>query len=725
MANRQPETAIHLGEKEMTGPTTDTEIRPTICSICNPGSHCGVDAYVKDGRIIEVRGSMETHNAGTLCAKGTAGLEYVYHPDRLTTPLIRTGKRGTGRFEPASWEDALSLVSKRLNQIKTESGPESVIFYAGYPKWMRPFLKRLAHSFGSPNYASESSTCYTAAKLAAILNYGQEASPEVHRAKCLLVWSRNLFYSNPPRSKGLLAARKKGLKIIEVGPLVTPLTRHADIHLRIRPGTSGALALALAHVIIEEGIYDRDFVDRWTLGFDEYRKLVRGFAPDAAEKISGVPAELIVRAARLFAGSKPAAVMTGASPTVHHTNGLQNQRALTALIGLTGNFDVPGGNHVFPADYLYISNGVKTRDGAFMQSRPWSEMAPRVGEDKHPVWCRFIPEAQSMMIPFQIRSQKPYPIRALLAFGLNYRMWPGSDYARESFKKLDFLVDVDLFMTDTAKLADVVLPACSSFERSELKFYPERRIRWTRPAIEPLGQSRSDAEIIFDLAEALTPDDDLMREGYEASVDWILKPSGFTVSQLKKYPRGLIVDDVSMPRYRKYETEGFKTPSGKMEFTSLVLAEYGLDPLPVYREPVLSPASTPDIAKDFPLILTTGARLPFFIHSRAYRIPQLKRFQPDPTADLHPVDAPARNVDQGDWVLLSTSRGALRVRANLTERVPPGVVNMYHGRPEADVNTLIDPDYRDPISGFPAFKSLLCEVKKIPVATESTTNSIT
>ena len=459
--------------------------------------------------------------------------------------------------------------------------------------------------------------------------------------------------------------------------------------------------------------------DEKTSGFDEYRNLARGYAPDAAEKITNVPAELIVRAARLFAGSKPAAVMTGASPTVHHTNGLQNQRAINALVGLTGNFDVPGGNHVFPSNYLYISNGVKTRDGEYMQSRPWSAMAPRVGEDKHPVWCRFIPEAHSMMVPFQIHSQKPYPIRAMLAFGLNHRMWPGSDFARESFKKLDFLVDVDLFMTDTAKLADVVLPACSSYERSELKFYPEKRILWTRPAIEPLGQSRSDADIIFDLAATLAPDDDLLRAGYEASVDWLLEPSGFKVADLKQHPRGLVIDDVSIPPYRKYEKEGFKTPSGKMEFTSCVLAEHGLDSLPVYREPGLSPVSTPEEAKNFPLILTTGARLPFFIHSRAYRVPQLRRLQPDPMADVNPADARERDLSQGDWIMLSTSRGAVRVRANLTDTVPPGVVNMYHGRPEADVNTLIDPAYRDPISGFPAFKSLLCQVKKASEAMES------
>jgi anaerobic selenocysteine-containing dehydrogenase len=719
MSNHCVKTAVHSeGEKSSEAPA-GTEVRPTICSICNPGSHCGVDAYVRDGRIIKVKGSLEAHNAGALCAKGAAGLEYVYHSERLETPLVRTGDRGDGRFEPVSWDDALDLVSSRLNQIRSESGPETVVFYAGYPKWMRPFLKRLAHSFGSPNYASESSTCHTAVKLASILNYGQEASPEIGRTKCLLVWSRNPFYSNPPRSKGLLAAKKNGLKIIEVGPLVTPLTRHADIHLRIRPGTSGALALSLAHVIIEEGMFDGEFVARWTTGFDEYRNLTRAFAPDAAEKITGVPAESIIRAARLFAATKPASILTGASPTVHHTNGLQNQRAITALIGLTGNFDVPGGNHVFPSNYLYIANGIRTRDGEFMQSRSWSEMAPRVGEDKHPVWCRFIPEAQAMMVPFQIRSRTPYPLRAMLAFGLNYRMWPGSDFALKSFKKLDFLVDVDLFMTDSARIADVILPACSSYERSELKFYPEKKILWTQPAIEPIGQSRPDADIIFNLASRLASDDDLLQKGYEASVDWILEPSGFKVADLKQYPRGLAVEEVSIPTYRKYEKKGFNTPSGKMEFTSLVLDQYGLDPLPVYREPELSLVAAPEEAKTFPLVLTTGARLPFFIHSRTYRVPSLRRFQPDPTADLNPTDARKRDLSQGEWVLLSTNRATIRVRANLTETVPPGVVNMYHGRPEADVNTLIAPDYRDPISGFPGFKSLLCEVKKAPANAQS------
>jgi len=301
----------------------------------------------------------------------------------------------------------------------------------------------------------------------------------------------------------------------------------------------------------------------------------------------------------------------------------------------------------------------------------------------------------------------------MLAFGLNHRMWPGSDAFLESIKGLDFIAGVDLFMTDTIKFADVILPACSSFERSELKFYPEKRIIWTRPAIKPLGQSRSDADIIFDLAKTLVPDDELMQQGYEASINWLLSPSGFTVDDLKKYPEGMAVEDIPGSAYRKYEQNGFNTLSGKMEFASSALLDQGFDPLPVYQEPLLSPISTPGYAKEFPLILTTGARLPYFIHSRTWRIPGLKRFQPDPMAEINPADAEKRGILQNDWILLSTGRGVIRVRAELTQKIPPGVVNMYHGRAEADVNTLIDPDYRDPISGFPGYKSLLCQVKKV------------
>jgi anaerobic selenocysteine-containing dehydrogenase len=301
----------------------------------------------------------------------------------------------------------------------------------------------------------------------------------------------------------------------------------------------------------------------------------------------------------------------------------------------------------------------------------------------------------------------------MVAFGLNFRMWPGSDFMRDSLMKLDFIVDVDLFMTDSTKLADVVLPACTSFERSELRFYPEKYVIWTSPAVPPLGESRADTDIIFELAARLNPDDALMQKGYEECVDWILEPTNLKVAELKKYPGGCALPDVKMVPYRKYESTGFPSPSGKMEFTSSILKEAGLEPLPRYEEPKLSPISTPEMAKDFPLILTTGARLPMFIHSRTFRVAWTRGLRPDPMVDINPVDAEKRGILQGDCVKLSTQRGSIEVKANLTEVVPPGVVNMFHAYPEANVNLLIEPDYVDPISGYPGFKALLCEVEKI------------
>jgi anaerobic selenocysteine-containing dehydrogenase len=698
---------------KLPGVETGIEIRNTICSICSPRSHCGIDAYVKDGVVVKVEGTKENpNNAGTLCSKGAASRQYIYHEDRIRTPLLRKGDKGSGQFEPISWDEALDTITTRLLKIKEETGPEGVVFYAGYSKWMRPFLKRLAHSFGSPNYCTESSVCSAAAGLAASLNYGTMGGPETGKSKCLLVWSSNPFYSNTSTVRKLLDAREQGLKIIEVGPLITPLTAHTDFHLRIRPGTSGALALGMAHVIIEEGLYDRDFVENWTIGFEEYRTYVGEFTPSITEGITGVSKDLIIKAARLYATTKPAALMTGPNATVHHTNGVQNHRALTALIGLTGNFDREGGNHVVPPAYLYVPNGVTTRQGPFMQSRPWEEMPPRVGQDQYPVWCKMVSEGQSIHLPFQIRSKKPYPIRALLAFGMNYRMWPGSDFMKDSLNMLDFFVDVDLFMTDTAKLADLVLPACTSFERSEIKFYTQQYVIWTQPVIPPLDESRPDTDIIFDLGAKLAPDDDLMQKGYEASVDWILEPAHLKVETLKAYPAGYRLKDVALPPYQKYEKNGFSTPSGKMEFTSEVLKEAGFDPLPKFEEPGLSPFSTPDVAKDYPLILTTGARLPMFIHSRTFRLSWTRGLRQDPMVDINPKDAGDRGIQQGDPVTLSTKRGALQVKANLTEIVAPGVVNMYHAYSEADVNLLIEPDYVDPISCYPGFKALLCEVER-------------
>jgi anaerobic selenocysteine-containing dehydrogenase len=693
-------------------PETGIRIEKTICSICS--NNCGIDAYIRNGLIVKVDGTAENRfSHGTLCAKGAAMRQYIYHPDRLRTPLLKKGDRTGTDFEPISWETAFSIAAERLNKIKAETGPESVAFFVGFPKWMRSFVKRLAHGFGSPNFCTESSTCYFGTEIANRLNYGQMSFPDLQGTRCLLVWSSNPFHSSTPKVKGLLKKMADGMRVIEVGPLITPLTRHADLHLRIRPGTCGALALSMANVIIEEGLYDAPFVETYTEGFEAFRAYVGEYPPDKAAAITSVPAELILQAARLFAGSKPAAIMSGASPTVHHTNGVQNHRAITALIGLTGNFDREGGHYVAPWSYYHVSNGLETRDEAFEQVRPWGEMAPRIGADVHPVWNRMMAEAQSIHLPFQIRSRKPYPVRSVVGFGLNHRMWPGSDFMRDSLRQLDFLAVADLFMTDTARMADLIFPVCSTFERSQLKMYPGRFGIWTEPVIARIGESRSDIDVVIGLAKALGLADSLLEQGYRACVDWILEPSGLQVADLEKQPGGCHLTVGSMPPYQKYKTMGFPTPSGKMEFCSSILAEAGYDGLPVYNEPLHSPMATPEIAERFPLVLTTGSRLPMFFHSRTFRLPWTRELRPDPLVEIHPLDAAARKIGEGDTVSLSTPKGSITVKAKLTERVPVGTAAIYHDIPGADINELIFPDYRDPLSGYPGFKSLLCQISRV------------
>ena len=703
------------------GKTTGIEVKKTLCAMCD--CRCGIDAYVKDGQLLKVEGSENNPvNKGKLCARGLASRPWVYSPERIHTPLLRIGKRGSGKFAPISWDDALERIASRLLKIREELGPESVIFFAGFPKVMRPFLKRMALNFGSPNYCSDSSIRHLGPDLAGLLTFGYAPGPasgaELNKARCIITWGTNPFHSAAPQAITYFDALERGAKLIDVGPLKSPMSDKADIHLRLRPGTSGALALGMAHVIIEEGLYDLEFVDRWTLGFEEYRAYARQFAPAVAEQVTGVPKEQIIATARLYATIKPAAIVTSSSTTTQHTNGVQNHRAVLALVGLTGNFDRPGGNHVVPVTHDQLGMGLGQRGHEFEQARPWEKMPARIGQEEHPVWSKLTSQAQAMALPQQIQSGKPYPIRAVLGFGLNHRMWAGSDFMRESLNKLDFFVNTELFLTDSAKLADIVLPACTSFERNELFISPSRFAFWTEPIIAPVGESRPDIDIIVELAKRLTPEDELISQGHEACMDWILAPAGVTIEELRKHPGGCPLTGCPETGYEKYQEKGFPTPSGKMEFTSLILKEAGMDPLPVYREPRLSPVSEPELAKGYPLILTTGARLPMYGHSRTSRVPWLEKLRPDPMVEINPLDAHARGVEPAQWVKLSTPRGNQRARANVTECVPPGVVNMSRSFPGGDVNELIDPDYRDPISGYPGFKSLLCEVKKFQVQGE-------
>lgn len=708
------------GSGKVPGPGSGIEIKKSVCTICDPEAQCGLDLYVRDGRIIKVEGSKENpHNQGTLCAKGAALRQYIYHEDRIRTPLKRVGPRGSGTLVPISWDEALDTIAAKLLACKETHGPQSVVFSSGYSFWYRDFLYRMASVFGSPNVVTEAGVCHFTMVIAQLLTCGIPAGPDVRNAKCLLVWTTNPFHSRTGRVRHILDAKERGLKIIAVDVRRSPMTAHADIHLQPKPGTDGALALAMAHVIVEENLYDREFVETHTHGFQEYRDYLREFSPARGEAITGVPAAKITAAARLYAESTPAAIMPGSSPIIHHTNGLQSYRAIFSLMGLTGNYDVAGGNFAEPLSYLYEPGGFMTREQEFRHATPLPELAPRIGEDTYPVWMQFFDEAHGVQMPQQMHSGSPYPIKALLAFGINYRMWPDPEFLAAGLEKLDFVAIADVFLTESCRrFADIVLPACTSAERGELRCYPERYVIYTQPAIRPLYDSRPDVEIILALARRLGIEDPLLAAGFEAGLDWILEPSGITIDTLKQHPGGMPVPDALSFPEKKYLAHGFMTPSGKFEFKSVVLEKHGHDGLPIYRPPKYSHEATPTLAAEYPFILNTGSRLPMFLGSQTFRVPWLRSLRPEPEAELNPDDGARLGIGQGEKVKISTPKGAVVVKANLTEMVQPGVVHLSPAFIEVKVNSLIEADYVDPISGTPGYKSLLCKVEKAQSAGE-------
>lgn len=685
---------------------SEMKVVKTSCSTC--GSCCEVDTYVEDGKLVSVEGARNTPmQSGGMCAKGAAAKQYVYNKDRILYPMKRVGKKGEGKFERISWEEAYEMIAENLLRIRKESGPESVVFYAGYPKWYRPALLRLANAFGSPNYCTESSTCFQAAALAWRSLYGNGiCGPDMKNAKTLLVWSSNLYHSNTPMSGTYQGLKKRGAKIIVVDPRHSVTAHDADIHLQLIPGTDGALALSMAQVIIEEGLYDKEFVENYVYGFEEYREYVQNFVPEEAEKITGVPAAQVRLAARTYAGNGPASVMFSASPIVHHINGVQNYRAVFSLIAITGNYDVEGGNRTQP--------GPSSLANEFGRVRRFDGIEA-IGQKEFPVWFDLsCDEAQCTKLADYILEEKPYPIKAVFAMGLNHRMWPQPEHLQRALEKLDFYVNVELFMSESSNAADLVLPACTSYEREEVHVGKGGRFYLSNRAIEPVGEAKNDIEIIIDLLKKMGLKDEALENGYEAYMQHILEPSGLTLEELKNHPQGMQGKNLFPPVVKTYESAPLHTPSGKVELKSLVLERYresyGYEGLPVYHD---YRAETKIDRNQYPLILSTGNRKPQFFHARVYRMAWLSNIEKATLVEIHPEDGEKYHIKDGATVKVVSPSGEMVGIAAYTIAGKPGVVNIYHGNPKGDANELIGKDYLDPISGFPGYRSYFCRIERV------------
>jgi len=686
----------------------EERIVTTVCGICD--ANCGVKLRVKEGMVIKVEGMKEHPGSrGGLCPKGAAALDIAYAPDRLRYPLKRIGERGEHKWTRIPWEEALDLAATKFTEIKDRYGAEAFCLFRGQaPDWGAAwdYAARFMNVFGSPNITGPGHQCHIPRMIAHYHTYGAMMPiSDYQNAKTVVEWGSNSLNTNLPLARAIRGTLQRRAKLIVVDPIKTELASKADIWLQPRPGTDGALALSMLNIIIDEDIYDKEFARDWTIGFEELLKLLKDFPPEKGEEITLVPAKSIREAARLYATNKPSCFWEG-NGLDQHTNVVQTVRALAILRAITGNLDVPGGS-VFPPH-------LPTANIQLGEKLPEEKAKKRL--NGHEIFFSMfnmfsMPSAIDAML-----TENPYPIKGAMVMGGNPLVsLANTQRVREAFKRLDFLVVVDLFMTRTGELADLILPAATYLEKTGLTFRSMAGgyLLLQQKAAE-MEECWPDWMIIFELAKRLGYEKEFPWRDVEGAIEEQLKPNGLTIEKLKENPEGIYYQEM---RYKKYETQGFKTPSGKVEIYSKTFQENGYNPLPVYKEPLESPYSQPELAKKYPLIGSSEGKPRSYVHTQLRTIPSLRKLDPEPFVKLNPKDAEVRGIRDGDRVKVSSVRGSVQMKAKVVEVALPGVVVIPWGwgetLPEANFHNLTDDMARCPISGATSSRSFLCEVEKI------------
>ena len=781
------------------------------CALCT--AHCATIATVENGRVTKLEPDHDHPNGGVMCIKGKVAPELVYNPERLNYPLKRTRPKADADpgWQRVSWDEALDAIANKLLSIRDQHGAKAMALGKGtksgtsvddVERWLGRFLYR----YGSPNWVSTTHVCNWHKDTGFSFTFGTTIqTPDVAHSKTFLLWGHNPSSTSLILAHDIVAARQRGMKTVVVDPRRVGIGVNADMLLQVRPGTDGALALALIHCLIEESWYDVEFVRRWTNGmfllnkttgalvteadlspsgsknhfvvwdesknasvlydadsgayeradvrpalfgthilhsgagkeiicqpvFERLGEIAAAFAPEKSEKITWVPAEQVWKIALMLAHNRPVSMYMW-NGLGQHTNATQTSRAIASLYALLGDFDRQGGNVTFPKVPTNVVDGKE-----FLSKEA---AALRVGREKKPLGPPASPgNCTAYDIFTAIIDENPYPIKAFLAFGCNPVMSNADPRrAREALSKLDLGVAIDLFMTPTAALCDYVLPATSFLEMANITTAFEHRqlgkthLQYRAAVVEPLYERRSDTWMVFELAKRMGMSEQFFNGDIEAGFAYELAPTGITLAELKNAPGG-ISRPVS-PTFEKHakvnkdgNPRGFATPSKRVELYCLKFAAAGYPALPEFVEPALSPVSRPDIAADFPLILT-NAKNTTFVHSQLRALTSLRKALPEPVADVHPETALRYGIKDKEWMSVETPRGAIKVKARVNKNIIPGAICVQHGWWQgckeldlpgydtyegtgANAAMLIGTDQTDPISGSLPHRSYLCRVK--------------
>lgn len=634
---------------------TITQVK-SICRMCHGG--CGAVVDLADGVPVAIHGDPENPTSeGYFCIKGKASLDLLRSPDRLTTPLVRTGPRGSGTFEPVSWEAAYDRIAAELSATIERHGPESVVFAQGTDRNYQEWVFRLANAIGTPNVVGPAHVCFYPRVMASIMTYGgftfcdYEGDPEV-----VLLWGSNKpnTHSDGVIGVKLLRAVERGTRVITVDPRRTRAAARSDLHLAIQPGTDCALALAMIKIVIDEGWYDRDFVAGHTVGFDELADHVQAYDAERVAGIIGVEASLIRDATRAYARASRACIEAGTGLS-QNENSFDTHRAIAILAAICGNVDAPGG------DLIWDPMPIEGRR-AFPRTDLLSEeqARKRIGGDRHRILSM-----SGWVAPGDLHEAivtgSPYPITSMLIFGSNIVVsHENTELVRRAIDKLDLVVVCDLFMTPTARLADVVLPTSSWLERDQIVEFNSYIA--ARQRIAAVDGCRPDEEIILELAARLGLSEHFF-PSLGAALDAKLAGIDLTWEQFKKI--GYIRNE---KRYHKYLDGGFRTRSGRVNLMNNGLRAMGYEPFPVFRFP---PAPDPAL----PYILTSAHPRQFY-NTEFHQLPTTARSQATARVTVHPETAKREGLTDGEEVELFSRPGerGVRMTVKLSDSVAENVV---------------------------------------------------
>jgi thiosulfate reductase/polysulfide reductase chain A len=689
------------------------KIVKSFCHVCP--FRCPIEVYAKLGRVIFSRGNPEAPNTrGKRCVKGLASIYLTYDPDRLKYPLKRVGERGEGKFERITWDEAFTIIAEKLKEIKEKYGPESVVsidHLQGNTIFYRTFLSEL---YGTPNTYDHTAACDATYVTASSITFGSFFPIEDYEnCRYIILWGKNPFESPriPALLRELIEAKEKGAKLVVVDPRLSKTAEKADEWIPIKPGTDGAMALAMAKVIIDEELYDHNFVEKYCYGFDKFRDHLnaKGYTPEWAESVTGVSAAVIRRIAREFATNKPA-ISSAYKGFSNYTNAFDAMRSVLILNALTGNLDRPGClilsprfGLIYPPLNLPIEN-VQEKD------------IPRVEKPPLHIAGGF-PLALDLpggLLLKAILEGNPYPVKAVILSQINPIMSePNTKMWIEAFKMLDFSVAIDIYMSETAMYCDLVLPDACYLERTDLLpgFWYAPLVQYAQPAVAPPGEAKPIYEIVKGIAEKMGYGEYFKWTADEEWVRRVIMKMPFSFEELKE--KGFWQGEST---YHKYET-GLETPTGKVEIYSTELENFGYNPLPEFKYPSVIPD------KDYPFRLIS-ARFPFQANTVTQNIPMLMEIENENWAEINPEDANKYGIKNGDYIVIESPLDSVVIKAKVTGGIVPGVICVIHGFGYGHwalgrtakgkgvfVNKLID-THVDPVSGAIAYNECKVRVRK-------------